>query len=89
MTITSVTITMPETQSEVFKAYATVCFDEALVVSGIRVFEKNGVLNAVMPAKQSKASGNYHDYAYAVKPELRKAIKDAVIEQYQKMIQEA
>jgi len=85
MKVTSVKITI--TDSGTLKAYASVCFNDQLIINGVRVFEREDRTSVVMPAKKSKTGNRYHDYAYAVDRELRDQMTEAVMEAYKNALE--
>jgi stage V sporulation protein G len=66
------------------KAYAEITLDDTLILRGIKIFEKeNGGIFITFPAIQGKDK-TFHDVVIPKKPEMKKEIRDAVVESYKK-----
>jgi len=66
------------------KAYAEITLDDALTLKGIKIFEKeNGGIFITFPALQSKDK-TFHEVVIPKTPEIKKQIRDAVVEVYKK-----
>ncbi|WCK57198.1 SpoVG family protein (plasmid) [Aneurinibacillus sp. Ricciae_BoGa-3] len=64
------------------KAYASVTFDGAFAVHGVRIIEgKNGVFVS-MPNRQ--VNGEYKDIAHPVTKEFKQELTDAVLAEFNK-----
>lgn len=81
MEVTKVTF-YPYNKKGNLRGFASVEFDEELVVTGIKLLEGSNGLFVGMPA-QADSEGEYHDIAFPVTKELRKEITEAVIESYE------
>ena len=78
MEITEVRVYPLSKEDSTLKAFASVTFDDAFVVTGIRVIEGSKGLFISLP--QSKDNdGEYHDIAFPKTKELRGELVDAVI----------
>jgi stage V sporulation protein G len=64
------------------KAFASVAVDDLIVIRGIRVVEGKNGLFVTMPQSQDKEK-NYHDIAFSVSADLRKAINKSVLDLYE------
>ncbi len=64
------------------KAFASITFDKAFVVTGIRVVKGEKGLFVSMPQVKNK-DGEYKDTAFPLSKELREAINEAVIKAYE------
>lgn len=64
------------------KALASVTFDGAFVVTGLRVMEGSNGLFVAMPSV--KKDDKYVDTAFPVTKEFRKELQDAVLIEYNK-----
>lgn len=87
MKVTEVRVAKLNKPDSSLKAYASVCFDNEFVVDGFRVWEKDGELIVFNPRKvKTEEDGTFtrRNTAYALKPELRQEIVDAVKEEYLK-----
>ena len=82
MTVTEVRIKKIE-NSNTLKAYATVTFDNLLVVSGLTIINGNKGLFVSMPQNKS-TDGKYHDTVFPLKKELRSEISTKVLDAYNK-----
>ena len=63
------------------KAFANVTIDDTIAIRGVRVVESEKGLFAAMPQSQDR-DGKYHDIAFPINGELRKAITKAVLDEY-------
>ena len=63
------------------KAFANVTVADAVAIRGIRVIEGEKGLFVSMPQSKDK-EGKYHDIAFPVNSELRKALNKAVVDEY-------
>lgn len=64
------------------KAYAQITLDDALVIKGIKIFEKeNGGIFINYPALQGK-DRTYHEVITPISADLKKLIRDRVVEVY-------
>ncbi|MDH5761334.1 MAG: SpoVG family protein [Nitrospinota bacterium] len=64
------------------KAYAEILLDDSLIIKGIKVFEReNGGIFIAFPALQGKDK-TFHDVVVPKTPEVKKMIRDAVVEAY-------
>jgi stage V sporulation protein G len=67
------------------KAFASVSVDDLVAIRGVRVVEGEKGAFAAMPQSQDK-NGEYHDIAFPVGAELRKAINKAVVKEYKEAV---
>ncbi|HBP26354.1 MAG TPA: hypothetical protein DD618_05330 [Acholeplasmatales bacterium] len=65
------------------RATATITFDNAFMVHGLKVIEGEEGLFVVMPAV--KKNGMFKDIAHPVTSEMRNEIVTAVLEEFQKL----
>ena len=66
------------------KAYAEITLGDALIIKGIKIFEKeNGGIFITFPAVQGKDK-TFHDIVIPKTLEIKKQIRDAVVEIYKK-----
>lgn len=71
--------------AEKLKAYATACFDDNFLITGIRVIDsKNGIFVA-MPSRRKK-SGEFMDVCFPVTREMRERISREVLAAYKEEI---
>jgi stage V sporulation protein G len=64
------------------KAFASVAIDDLIAIRGVRVVDSEKGLFVSMPQSQDKKTEEYHDVAFPVDGDLRKAINKAVLEEY-------
>lgn len=69
------------------KAYATVTFDDAYVVHGLKVMEGRGGLWISMPASKNKR-GDFKDIFHPISKDAREILVNSVIESYNTAPQE-
>ena len=70
------------------KAFASVTVEDLIAIKGIRVVEGSKGHFVVMP--QSKDNeGNYHDIAFPVNGDLRKAMNKAVLDEFKEVTKTA
>jgi stage V sporulation protein G len=66
------------------KAYAEITVDDALILRGIKIFEKeNGGIFITFPAIQGKDK-TFHDIVIPKTPDIKSQIRDAVVGAYKK-----
>ena len=70
------------------KAFASVTVDDLIAIKGIRVVEGSKGHFVTMP--QSKDNeGNYHDIAFPVNGDLRKAMNKAILDEFKEITKSA
>ena len=69
------------------KAVVSVTFDEAFVIHDIKVVEGEKGLFVAMPSKRMP-DGEYKDIAHPISSEVRAVLQTAVLEAYEKALQE-
>ena len=69
------------------KAVVSVTFDEAFVIHDIKVVEGEKGLFVAMPSKRMP-DGEYKDIAHPISSEVRAVLQTAVLEAYDKALQE-
>ena len=69
------------------KGIASITIDECFVVHDIKVIEGKDGLFISMPSKKT-ADGQHKDIAHPINTETREAIKEAVLEAYNKALSE-
>ena len=63
------------------KAFASVTVEDLIAIKGIRVVEGSKGPFVTMPQSRDN-EGNYHDIAFPINSDLRKALNKAVLEEY-------
>lgn len=67
------------------KAYAEITLDDALIIKGVKIFEKeNGGIFITFPAIQGKDK-IFRDIVIPKTSEIKNQIRDAIVEVYKKM----
>ena len=70
------------------KAVVSITMDEEFVVHDIKVIEGEKGLFIAMPSKKA-VDGEYRDIAHPIKSETREKIQSIIIENYEKVLEEA
>lgn len=68
------------------KAYATIVFDGVFIVRDLKVIEGQNGYFVSMPSRRRK-DGTFRDIVHPLNSEMRKNIEDAVVAEYQKMVE--
>ena len=68
------------------KAVVSITMDEEFVVHDIKVIEGEKGLFIAMPSKKA-VDGEYRDIAHPISSECRKMFEDAILEEYNKELQ--
>jgi len=88
MEITDVRVFPVEINGSMVQAYATVTFDNSLVIRDMRVIEgKNGIFVS-MPSRK-KRNGEYQDVCFPISAELRNELETAVLDQFDEKLASA
>lgn len=69
------------------KAIVSVTFDDEFVVHDIKIIEGQNGLFVAMPSRKMN-EGDFRDIAHPISSETRNRIKDAIFEQYEKVLSE-
>lgn len=64
-----------------FKAWATITFDDSFRIHGLKVIEGRDGLFVAMPSRKLP-NGEFVDTAYPLNEDLRRAIQEKVLEEY-------
>ncbi len=83
MKITEVKV-FPARESGRLKAYATIVFENCLILRDLKVIEGHKGLFVSMPSRRRK-DGTFRDIVHPLNSDTRTAIEGAVIEEYNKM----
>lgn len=86
MRITEVSVRMVYEQSRL-RAMASIVFDDAFAVHGIRIIEGSDGLFLAMPSRERK-TGAYRDIAHPITAELRIEMETVILAIYNKMLSE-
>jgi len=65
------------------KAFASMTFNDAFVVRGLKIIEGTNGMFVAMPSRK-KPDGTYQDVAHPINNETRKYIEDRILDEYQK-----
>ena len=65
-------------------AFASVGFDDVAAIRGIRIVNSEKGMFVSMPQSKDK-EGNYHDIAFPLSGDLRRAVSNAVLTEYKQM----
>lgn len=68
------------------KAYASVCFDDAFLIKGIRIIDGANGRFVAMPSRRTKR-GEFVDVCFPITKELREEINDAALEAYRQKLE--
>ncbi len=80
--ITDIQVRMVD--DERLRAWATITFNDAFVIKGIRVIRGNKRLFVAMPSKQQK-DGKYQDIAHPINPDFRDFLEDCILDVYRRI----
>ena len=69
------------------KAVASVTFDDEFVVHDIKIIDGQNGLFVAMPSRKM-GEGDFRDIAHPLVSEMRNRIKDAIFEEYEKVLAE-
>lgn len=69
------------------RAVVSVTFDEEFVVHDIKIIEGQNGLFIAMPSRKM-GEGDFRDIAHPLTSETRNKIKDAIFEEYNKVVEE-
>lgn len=86
MEITDVRLRRIETEGKL-RAYVSITFDDSFVVHDLRVIDGNKGMFVAMPSKRLP-NGDHKDIAHPINTEIREKIQNAVLEVYQKEVEE-
>ena len=64
------------------RAFASVAVDDLIAIRGIRVVDGEKGLFVSMPQSKNEKTGEFHDIAFPLNGELRKAISEAILDKY-------
>ena len=86
MEITSVSVRKIDKADSRLRAIANVVLDDAFAVHDIRIIDGDNGLFIAMPSRKT-ATGGYKDTAHPITPEVRKQFEDAILEEYNKVLE--
>ena len=69
------------------KAIVSVTFDDEFVVHDIKIIEGQNGLFVAMPSRKMN-EGDFRDIAHPISSETRNKIKDAIFDEYEKVLSE-
>ncbi|MFP4522150.1 MAG: septation regulator SpoVG [Fibrobacterota bacterium] len=83
MQITEVKVTLRD--EDKLKAFASITFDDAFVIRGLKVISGSKGYFVSMPSKKGK-DGKYHDIAHPINNEMRKSLEESILQEYERLI---
>ncbi|HAJ32052.1 MAG TPA: stage V sporulation protein G [Candidatus Atribacteria bacterium] len=86
MEITDVRLRKIETEGKL-RAYVSITFDDSFVVHDLRVIDGNKGMFVAMPSKRLP-NGDHKDIAHPINTEIREKIQNAVLEVYNRELEE-
>lgn len=86
MDVTSVNVYPVEEGNERLLAFSSVVFDDEFVVHNVRLIEADSRIIVAMPNEEFK--GEFRDIAHPISNQCREKIRDAIIEQYNKKVED-
>ena len=87
MEITDIRIRRVDADSKM-KAVVSVTFDDEFVVHDIKIIEGQNGLFIAMPSRKM-GEGDFRDIAHPLKSETRNRIRDAILDEYAKLLDDA
>ena len=87
MKITSVSIRRAEKEDSRMKAIASVLIDDEFAVHDIRIIEGTKGLFIAMPSRKT-STGGYRDIAHPISQEVRTMFEKAILDAYEKSLNE-
>ncbi|HOC97401.1 MAG: SpoVG family protein [Bacilli bacterium] len=88
MPITNVQVYLVENAGKI-KASATITFDDAFVVHGLRIIEGEKGLFVAMPTRYSKAKGRFLDTAHPITNKARSVLVEAILKAYEEELEKS
>jgi len=85
--ITDVRLRKIETEGKL-RAYVSITFDDSFVVHDLRVIDGNKGMFVAMPSKRLP-NGDHKDIAHPINTEIREKIQNAVLDVYNRELEEA
>ena len=85
MEITEIRVTLRD--EEKLRGFANVTFDNAFVIRGMKIIQGNNGYFVSMPSRK-RPDGTHQDIAHPVNREMRNALEKAVLEAYEKELQQ-
>lgn len=67
------------------KAFATIIFNDSLVINDIKIIEGKERLFIAMPSRKTK-EGSYVDVVHPINIQTRQMVEDAILTQYQSLL---
>ena len=87
MEITDVRLRKIETEGKL-RAYVSITFDDSFVVHDLRVIDGTKGMFVAMPSKRLP-NGDHKDIAHPINTEIREKIQNAVLDVYNRELEEA
>lgn len=87
LNITDTRVRLIENSDSQLKAIASIVIDGCFAIHDIKIIEGKDGLFIAMPSRKT-AEGNFKDIAHPINSEARAMVKEAIIERYQKVLEE-
>jgi stage V sporulation protein G len=87
LNITDTRVRLIENSDSQLKAIASIVIDGCFAIHDIKIIEGKDGLFIAMPSRKT-AEGNFKDIAHPINSEARAMVKEAIIERYQKALEE-
>ena len=85
MKITEVKVFLAREEGKL-KAYATIVFDDSFIIRDLKVIEGAKGLFISMPSRKRK-DGTFRDLVHPLNAETRQLIEDAILAEYQRVLE--
>jgi stage V sporulation protein G len=80
-------VSMRVVDQEKVRAFASITLDDEFVVHDLRVIDGQKGLFVAMPSRKLP-NGEFRDIAHPIKPEVRESMQTAVIEEYERRLEQ-
>jgi stage V sporulation protein G len=87
LNITDTRVRLVENSDSQLKAIASIVIDGCFAIHDIKIIEGKDGLFIAMPSRKT-AEGNFKDIAHPINSEARAMVKEAIIDRYQKALEE-
>ena len=87
MQVTSVSVRKIEKEGSRMRGIASIVLDDSFAVHDIRIIEGDNGLFIAMPSRKT-ATGGYRDIAHPISQEVRTMFEKAVLDAYEKALNE-
>ena len=87
MNITDIRVRLVNNNNDKLKAVASITIEDCFVVHDIKIIEGQNGLFIAMPSRKM-GEGDFRDIAHPLVSETRNKIRDAIFEEYEKVLAE-